>query len=690
MKGILVSLLLLVDFPLYAVDYYVSNSGNDSHTGTSQSAPWRSIIKVNDALHSLKPGDRILFRRGEIFYGTVKVTVSGKIEKPVTFGSYGTGAYPVITGFREIKNWVYRGNGIYSSVFSCESKPEIVTVDGVNTPIGRWPDKLLLTIDSLAGDNSFTDSGLQSTPCWTGAELVIRKNAWIWDRHKITRHAGEILEFTDSSDYKARKGSGYFIQSHINTLDQFGEWYYDGSLFFMYFGAHGPGNTSVKVSSLDNLAHVSGKSSILFENLSFEGASYFGLVINNSNHISVRNCNFTFIGKTAIFGPWHGESSYCTFTNTIIRNCNSNGILLNGDHTHAAIINNRIINTGLIPGMGGSGDGTYNALTSRGSYSLIKGNIIENSGYMGIHFAGDSTIVTENFIKNFCLVKNDGGGIYTYIGLGKPQTGGNVTANIIIDGHGYTEGTIGTELNASGIYIDDRASGITISGNTAANCSAAGIYLHNSHGIEISNNTLFNNGSGPVYHGCQLLMVHDNHSPGDPLRSINITGNIFFAYQKPQKVLVISTLSGEINTFGWSENNRFIAPEVNGTIIRAWENGWDSLSIDLTLSEWREKTLMDTRTTLFPGLVEASKRTGNSNDLFKGWKLIRQSDPSGDLNDGNVMFEYNPSAKTRMINISQEYTDLNGLKYKKFVELAPFSSIILFPARYLSNRTNLQ
>ncbi len=48
----------------WATTYYVdATNGNDSYTGTSESAAWKTIAKVNAS--SFSPGDNILFKRVE-------------------------------------------------------------------------------------------------------------------------------------------------------------------------------------------------------------------------------------------------------------------------------------------------------------------------------------------------------------------------------------------------------------------------------------------------------------------------------------------------------------------------------------------------------------------------------------------------------------------------------------------------
>ncbi len=80
-----------------ANDYYLdSASGKDKNAGTAQAAPWQTLAKVNAT--TFKPGDRILLKAGGSWTGQLHPLGSGKAGAPITLGSYGTGAKPVIDG----------------------------------------------------------------------------------------------------------------------------------------------------------------------------------------------------------------------------------------------------------------------------------------------------------------------------------------------------------------------------------------------------------------------------------------------------------------------------------------------------------------------------------------------------------------------------------------------------------------
>lgn len=67
---------------------YVSNSGCDCNDGLSVEKPIKTLEKVNEIT---KPGDTVLFKRGDHFRGNIKVDKEG-----VTYASYGEGIKPII------------------------------------------------------------------------------------------------------------------------------------------------------------------------------------------------------------------------------------------------------------------------------------------------------------------------------------------------------------------------------------------------------------------------------------------------------------------------------------------------------------------------------------------------------------------------------------------------------------------
>jgi len=64
--------------------------------GTGSSSAYKTIADINAS--SFSPGDSILFRKGESWREQLNYPSSGSAGNPITFGTYGTGAAPIISG----------------------------------------------------------------------------------------------------------------------------------------------------------------------------------------------------------------------------------------------------------------------------------------------------------------------------------------------------------------------------------------------------------------------------------------------------------------------------------------------------------------------------------------------------------------------------------------------------------------
>jgi parallel beta-helix repeat protein len=661
-------LLLTLNSSGAAIDYFISSTGSDSADGKSTLTPWKTISKLNSTFTKLNPGDRILFKRGDIFNGTIKISNSGSGNNPILIGAYGKGNKPVINGFKTLSSWNDEGKGIFSTAFNCESFPNMVTVDGINTPIGRWPNSGWMIIDSHSGNKTITDNELPSQPDWDGAEVVIRVNHWIIDRNPIENHTGTILNYTSSSGNDAKDGYGYFIQNHIKTLDTFGEWYYDGSKLYLFFGSGvNPDDHIVKVSDTDDLVKISKSSFIIFDGLAFIGANSKAINLTGSRFITVQNCDLIFSGGYAIYGADNIGviSDNLTVTNNTISNINKVGIHIENEFINATINKNRLRDIGTIPGMDGSNVDKGIGIICRASGAVIENNILKNIGYIGILFQGAGSNIRYNLIDTFCSVKDDGAGIYTNC-----QCNQEISRNIVLNGKGAPGGTIGNLSEAHGIYIDDKGTKTIISYNTVANNISAGIYLHNAHDIIIRNNTCFSNKN-------QILFVHDNISPDDPIRNITMDDNIFFSGKRTQQTLSFESANDDIALFGSSDNNYYIRPEDDEKTFANHVLTSEGRLIYRSLADWQLYTGQDTNSLKLPVYIidVNNKRPNQGNDNKHG--VITIVDSLFNIDPGISRLEYNSSNKNRTVILDRSYIDVKGIKYSKKLTLLPFSSIIL-------------
>jgi len=647
MRKTLTLLLCFTSILVSATDYYVSSTGNDSSNGLSSSTPWQTIAKVNTEFSGLNPGDRILFKRGDTFTGTLSVSKAGSASVNIFIDAYGTGSEPIISGFSTVTGWVSEGGGIYSKAVSCESNPNMVLVDGKSSAKGRWPNTGWMTFESHAGSTSISDSELSASPDWTGGEIVVRTYASLVDRTLISDHTGQTLTFSALTQNPV-DGSGYFIMNHRSTLDLFGEWCYANGSLYMYFGTQNPQDHSVKISIRDNIVEIYSRNYITIGNIRFEGGNRNAIHLDESDYVTLRNCIIENNGQNGVLGEFNCD--YMVVESSDIKNNNNSGILLKGNTAvHNTIRNNDIFYSGSLLGMGGNGFLAYCGVISMGHYSLLTSNRIENSGYDGILFGGQNSEVSYNFINNSNLSKDDGAGIYTWRDT---NPGKVIKYNTILNTKARPDGWRYYELVRShGIYLDG-SSNILVSHNTSAQNDGCGIFINATQSVTAEYNTCYDN-----LWGIRILS-----ETGGLARNHNINNNILFAkkitdpnsvYMQAAFGVVTKLTETDIPLFGSSDYNYFARPVNNDNYIEVWKNAWGWAPGDreaYNLSEWQSKY---------------------GKDSHSGPSPVTVSDPS------KIRFEYNATNANKLVSLDGSYIDVKGTKYSGTITLSPYSSAVI-------------
>lgn len=87
--------------PALAITYYVATDGSDSNSGTSTTAPFRTIQR---AMNVVVPGDNVQIRGGT-YREQIEATRGGTATAPITVSAY-PGEIPVIKGSIVVTGWV--------------------------------------------------------------------------------------------------------------------------------------------------------------------------------------------------------------------------------------------------------------------------------------------------------------------------------------------------------------------------------------------------------------------------------------------------------------------------------------------------------------------------------------------------------------------------------------------------------
>lgn len=559
--------MLLLAGQAYPTNYYFSNSaGDDSRSSTdaqSPSTPWKSIDKLNAIQSSLSAGDIIYFMAGDTFVGEIQTGASGTSGSPITYTSYG-GGKAIISGFTRVTGWTSVGGGIFESdAMGFSYKPNMVVIEGKNYAMGRYPNadaanSGYLTIQ-WTGSNAVDGGFSSSITDFTGSEMVLRNAHWILDRVEVTSHSGGVVEFNPVTGYDPDEGYGFFFQDHIETLDQYGEWFYDtgNEKLYVYFGSAGPA-AEVWVSK-ENVLVDANDDHIVFENIDFVGANERVFFSDGVTYdLQIKNCRIQYTGQDGVFCTGRHD---LLIEDCEILNTNNNAIDLAWDNPGYTISNNFIKNTGMQAGMGLSSDLKYVAIFTRGG-GTIEYNQVINTGYNAIHFHDLENVVQYNYVDSFCIIKDDGAGIYTYDASQNGTLPHNIVQdNIVLNGLGQPEGTPSKRGSAEGIYLDDNCSHIDVLRNTVAHCANNGLFIHNTRDFIIKDNLFYDNGVG-------------FYTKEDYLGSTLITGgdvqdNFFICKNSSQLAsLMISEKGANIGNIASFNHNRYCRPIGGGLIIQ--------------------------------------------------------------------------------------------------------------------------
>ncbi len=214
-------LLLITGLHLRAAVYFVSPTGNDANSGTSQSQAWQTIARVNQVAGQLQPGDQVLFQRGGLFRGKLTVTASGTDGNRITIGAYGTGDAPVISGSVVVTGWTVHNGNIWRAPFTQAMKH--LYVNGQLQTLARYPNTGWLRND-LGTATTTQDAALtQPAGYWTGATMVMRTANWSYDTARVTAHNGITLTHTSTGNNIGDDNWGYFLRNKLSELDAPGE-----------------------------------------------------------------------------------------------------------------------------------------------------------------------------------------------------------------------------------------------------------------------------------------------------------------------------------------------------------------------------------------------------------------------------------------------------------------------------------
>lgn len=523
-----------------AATYFLSNHGDDGNNGLSPVFAWQSIPKLNSVMNLIQPGDEILFERGSYFSGQINLKVSGNEGAAITFGAYGEGRNPIISGSILVNNWIELRNNI----FAAESDTVLKNIffDSKQMTLARYPNSGFLSVKKSFGEptKGFFDNELNQTKgFWNGSNVRIRTINWAFEHSPVKNFSNGSITFLNKTHYPVLPGWGYYLDNNLNLLDTAGEWYCRESgnskseVFFYPPAGINPNTAFVEgsvynfgVYSALNLNHIN------FRDLEFRNQTACGIYLAGAkSQIKIFNC--TFRGQNLCGINFPNRTVDCLISNCRFYNINGKGINSNNSDDFR-IENNIFENIGMTAGYGTTGDAFGNTAiaVSTSVSNYIGYNYINKTGHDGINCIGMNNLIERNIINNTMMLLNDGGAVKSYGANSKNSIWKN---NFICNVPGSLEGASleHNKIEAQGIYLDAFSNNIEVSQNTITKAGASAINLY-----DRTNDNLF-----------KKNICYDNKfgisflKNKDPISGNIIVDNIFFGISPDQYSVKVGTLS---------------------------------------------------------------------------------------------------------------------------------------------------
>jgi hypothetical protein len=523
---------------------YVSTTGNDNNDGNSISTPLKTLSGARNKIRAIKasPGLPVGGITVYIRAGSYKLTNtfmldgndSGTTASPIEYRSYPgenvsiNGAESIEPSAFQVVNQVSllerlpnsaRGKvmqvnlsalgitGLEAINFRSTNVPYAIYIDGIPASIARWPNVGYSQYGKIIDPGSrydlpisrpFTFEYNGDRPSrWTQAV-----NPWMYG-YWLTEYTADYVEAntldTDKkwiksgrpAYYGAYGGNRFFATNLFEEIDSPGEWYLgsDNQTLYLY-----PieGMQKILLSKLnEELITIDGASNIVISGLTLEVTRTNGVIIKSGNHNIVLGCVIRDTGRAGmVISGSNSNSNNNALRDSDIYNTGEEGVVLSGGadtnsvssltHADNCVVNCNIHHTGVI------GRSRKCGMTICGVGNRIAYNYIHDIPQQGIINGGDimENVIEYNMIANTSLEIDDTAAMYFYSGW--HSRGNIIRYNFIRDSIG-----IGGGVGAMGIYLDNRSSGYTITGNVILNAQS-GVFISSGRDNIVTGNFMIN------------------------------------------------------------------------------------------------------------------------------------------------------------------------------------------------------
>ncbi len=470
--------------------FYVSNSGSDTNSGTSASAPFQTLAHVNSL--SLAPGSAVYLQCGSVFRETLLISEAGTSPAPTNFGSYGTcttSNRPLISGADLLTNWNIEQESGFKTYYAPEATaPAVVFEDNrrlvasTNPPASMPPGSFYY---DAAGQNVYIRTIERCAPAGHVIEASVRPNAVII----------QGVSYINISDIEADKATqnnilAWGTLTNVNLTSTVTNYSYGNGIWF----TASPGQTQSNVLIRSCTANYNGEDGIE----KGDGGNNFVILGCTANY-NAFDTQYTFTGGIRFISDSSGLYRP-TNSGAIANTAAYNGV---DPLTGIALSNTSTGQNGTGVWCDTCGNGSFlkdntaygNAVNgilleftgSTGSLTM-QGNVAYNNGWAGIIHSRSShnDIVSNNTGYNNwfnCYFSGQFGGGDTTIGMVNNIYENNICASQVSGQDGTTfVAAYGAENNTlgqgSGNIFRNNSLGVPSAGTGFFAIYGAGVYMN--------------------------------------------------------------------------------------------------------------------------------------------------------------------------------------------------------------------
>lgn len=372
---ILFIFLILMTSIVSATNYYVSNKGLDSNNGLSESTSIKTIKEVNTL--NLKPGDSVLFKRGDRWNLLSDDTIyekSGSSSGNITYGAYGTGAKPIFTrsiNANKTTDWINLGNNLWQTTFTMDEDVGLIIFNNEKS----WGIKVLSLLEVNSQGKFYYDPTTDKTTIYSASNpatyytiIELSKKGNIFDvvdksyiliRDLDLRYSAKGAIFITGSDHiyvyniSAKFIGGAIQEGSIrygNGLEVSGDSsyiYVDKCYFYQIYDA-GVSNQDQTVGYHNYIYftnNIISNSRYCYEFINKDVSSTTNMIVfdHNTCYMSGNSFGAQYYGYHVRTGQQRGTIANLKITNNVFYNSKTNAILIDDVfNTGALTLNNNL------------------------------------------------------------------------------------------------------------------------------------------------------------------------------------------------------------------------------------------------------------------------------------------------------------------------------------------------------------